>query len=105
MTVLFNDGKAFVVSFDDYSDLVRRLTEDTYSKYRRSINPGDKQRGNGDDDYHLDHILSVRECYDRGILPMLCANPENLQFLPPKDNMSKHNSTPNIVPLIFSGDF
>jgi len=92
---------SFPVSFGDYNTSVRKLTESIYDKYKKTINPGNKIRGSGEGEYHLDHILSVKECYKRKIPPALCANPENLQMITGSENQSKSSSTPVIIPIIF----
>jgi hypothetical protein len=39
--------------------------------------------------YHLDHIISIKEGFDTGILPMIIGNINNLQFIPWEENIQK----------------
>ncbi len=39
--------------------------------------------------YHLDHIFSIKEGFDKNILPIYIGNINNLQFIPSKENISK----------------
>ena len=39
--------------------------------------------------YQLDHIVSVRECFDSGISIEMCADITNLQMIPWERNLQK----------------
>lgn len=39
--------------------------------------------------YHLDHIISIKEGFDNGIIPALIGNINNLQFIPWEENIQK----------------
>ena len=43
-----------------------------------------------DGGYQLDHIKTVRQCFDEGIDPGLVANVENLRMLPWKENLMRN---------------
>lgn len=74
-------------NFHEYSILVRRLTETNYRKYSYLINPQGLKRGHRD--YHIDHIISVKEGYELNIPIETMAHPANLQMLPYKENHRK----------------
>lgn len=73
--------------FYDYSIKVRRLTETNYRKYAYLINPQGFKRGHSD--YHIDHIISVKDGYEKEIPIEAIAQPANLQMLPYKENHKK----------------
>ena len=67
------------------------LTEVTYREYNGIINPNNHPRtiAGVDGGYQLDHIRSVKECFDLGLSPEYCSRVENLQMLPWKENRLK----------------
>lgn len=77
--------------FYNYSKLVRKITEETYSKYKDRINPNNHPRTkcgitNG---YQLDHRISVKKGFDIGLNPKIVGSVSNLQMLPWKENRTK----------------
>lgn len=72
-----------------YTKKVRGMTDTTYKLYEAEINPLKLKRGQGPDDYHLDHILSIYEGFKQGLPPEFIARKENLQMLKSKENLSK----------------
>lgn len=77
--------------FVRYSKKVRRLTEYNYNRNMKQINPNNYPRTlcgviGG---YQLDHILSIKEGFDRNIDPHIVANINNLQMLPWEENNKK----------------
>lgn len=85
--------------FKEYSMMVRTLTEQNYAKYKHSLNPGNLTRGQSDTSHHLDHIVSIRQCYEQSIPPALSASVDNLQFLTPTDNRVKGKKLVDTIPL------
>lgn len=77
------------VGWIDYRSVVRRLTENVYAKHKDEINPLGLKRGKGPNDYHLDHIVSIAQCWEMGLEPEVVACKENLQMLTSFDNISK----------------
>lgn len=77
--------------YDKYSRKVRRLTESNYAKYKEILNPKSYPRTlcGVPGGYQLDHILSVRECFDAGLSIEDCARLENLQMIPWEKNLKK----------------
>lgn len=83
-------GKELEEIYDEwelYRKLVYKLTERSYRKYKKNINPENFKRGRGK--YHVDHKFSVLEGFKNNILPKIIADPSNLQMLTEKENISK----------------
>lgn len=83
--------KEDVPAYRKYRNRVSRLTEKTYQQNIDVLNPHGYVRTlcgvpNG---YQLDHIMSVRECFDKGLSPEEASRLENLQVLPWKTNLLK----------------
>lgn len=74
-----------------YMSKVRTITEKNYNNHIDEINPNRHQRTlcGVDGGYQLDHILSIKNGFEQGILPSIIAAKENLQMLPWKDNRTK----------------
>jgi transposase len=77
--------------YQKYARKARWLTESNYAKYKEVINPDNLPRTlcgvNGG--YQLDHILSVRECFDLQIPIEECADLKNLQLISWEENLQK----------------
>lgn len=78
-------------TYKGYRASVSKLTEQVYAEYIDEINPNRYPRTiNGvEGGYQLDHVESVRNCFDAGHPPEYAARKENLQMLPWKDNLMK----------------
>lgn len=72
---------------NDYRRKVRGLTEVTYRRNRAIINPLNLKRGHHE--HHLDHIVSIIECFKRGWTAEEASDVSNLQFLSAGDNLAK----------------
>lgn len=85
--------------FDAYKQKVYKLTRESYKKFMEEINPHNYQRvlsgGNG---YHLDHIISVRNSFDLGVPPEVCADYRNLRMVEWKNNNQKWKRSSLNVP-------
>lgn len=77
--------------FLTYSSKVRWITKKNYDKYIHIINPNGLPRGKCgvEGAYQLDHVRSIKECFDLGLPPEVAGAPENLQMLPWKVNRAK----------------
>lgn len=77
--------------FKLYSDEVRRLSERSYKTYRGLINPNEHPRTvcGVEGGYQLDHVVSVKEGFERKIPAHVIAHVNNLQMLPWKKNRDK----------------
>ena len=74
-----------------YREYVDRLSNKNYCKYYYLINPKKLKRSYTE--YHLDHIYSVIDGFENGILPQIIASPVNLRMLLAKGNISKNGSS------------
>ena len=77
--------------YQNYARKVRHLTESNYAKYNDIINPNKYPRTlcGVTDGYQLDHILGIRECFDKGLSIEDCADIKNLQMIPWQKNLQK----------------
>jgi len=75
-------------------------TEREYRQYQRNINPNDRTRALAgvNDAYHLDHIVSVRMCFDNMVPPNVCADKDNLQMIPWGDNITSRHYIKGTIP-------
>lgn len=76
-------------AWEAYRRTVRKLSEQTYRKYKLEINPLNLKRSLGTDGFHLDHKHSIIEGFEKGIAPEVLADKSNLQMLPGIENISK----------------
>jgi len=74
--------------FDKYKTKVKYYTGKTVKKFANYINDLDKV-GRGENDYHIDHIVSIKECFINGIDPVIASDSTNLRAIPRKENLSK----------------
>ncbi len=74
-----------------YKNLVHRLTRKIYNQNKDIINPNNYKRTlcGIDGGYQLDHIKSIRKCFDEGISPENASHISNLQIIPWKTNLLK----------------
>lgn len=85
--------------FINYKNLVRKLSEKTYKKYKKTINPLNYKRGRTT--YHLDHIVSIFDGFINDIDPNVISSQYNLRVITYKENCSKnYHSNMNIEKLI-----
>lgn len=76
--------------FQKYANKVRLLTEKTYENYKHILNPNRLERVLlGQDGYQLDHIISVKKCFDLGFTEEFCSSLNNLQVLSTRINRLK----------------
>lgn len=80
--------------FKRYRNKVEFLTEKTYVEFIEEINPNRLPRtlAGVEGGYHLDHIISVKEGFIKGLDPEKIANKENLQMLPWLENVRKSSN-------------
>ena len=78
-------------AYTRYKNKVYKLSEQTYVKYKDKINPNGYPRTlcGVDGGWQLDHIKSVRQCFDEKISPEHASNLNNLTMLPWKENLLK----------------
>jgi len=80
-----------MTEFQIYNNKVRRLSESQYVKHKNILNPNNHPRTlcGVDGGYQLDHINSVRACFDAGVSVEECSHLSNLQFIPWQLNLAK----------------
>jgi len=79
--------------FKAYGYQVRQLTEKIYAENHIIINPMGKPRTlcGVEGGWQLDHIVSIKYGFERGIAPEEIADLDNLQMLPWEMNRNKHH--------------
>lgn len=79
-------------AYKKYAGLVHRLTKKTYEKYKHIINPNDYPRTicGIDNGWQLDHIVSIKEGFEKSIPAEELASLENLRMLPWKQNLMRN---------------
>jgi hypothetical protein len=75
--------------FKLYRNAVDLLTQKTYKKYRKQINPDLLPRRSGNKGYHLDHKYSVYQGFVDGLPVEIISSKYNLHMLPGSTNLSK----------------
>lgn len=95
--------KETATDWQKYKAEVSSLTEQTYKKYSKIINPHNHPRGKAgvDGAYHLDHIVPKRFCFDNNIPPEICADKTNLQMIGWRENVGSRNHIKGAVPPLF----
>ena len=75
-----------------YKALVHRLSGRTYTENIDIINPNRYTRTlcGVKDGWQLDHIIPIKECYEKGMLPEEASSITNLRMLPWKDNLMRN---------------
>lgn len=88
--------RAYREKFSEYRKLINLLTARTFRENREVINPNNLPMGRIDTHetpHHVDHIVSVKTCFELGIEPERCASVENLRVMPAIENMRKYSKT------------
>jgi len=87
---LHKNALAGKTEFEIYRSKVSSVTRKTYKIYESDINPlGLKRVLAGGVGYHLDHKISVRNCFLWGVPPEICGSRDNLEMVKWRDNLSK----------------
>lgn len=76
-----------------YEQIVDRLTNQNYKKYKNTINPTNLLRGRTRGTYQLDHIMSKLDGFSNGIEPEFIAHPANLRMISSTENQSKNSKS------------
>jgi hypothetical protein len=74
--------------FDKYKTKVKYYTGKTVKKFGKYIDNLDKV-GKGENAYHIDHIVSIKECFINNVDPKIAADSINLRAIPWYENLSK----------------
>lgn len=85
-------------AYTKYARKVRKLSELNYVKFHNLINPYNWPRTlcGVDGGYQLDHKISIKECWNKGLPPEEAAKPENLQMITWQENLNKRKFDPII---------
>lgn len=85
-----------------YKSEVTGHTRRNYELNEMFINPKGLVRGKAGEEgaYQLDHIVSVRWCFDNNVPADICGHPQNLELLPWRDNNSKGAKLSSRIPPI-----
>lgn len=83
--------------FELYAKKVRRLSERKYNLHKNTLNPHNLKRGQGKNDYHLDHKTSIIFCFKNKISEIDASNLANLELLSRKDNLAKGKRNSNTI--------
>lgn len=77
--------------FLKYKRLVHRLSSKNYEDNKHIINPNNYKRTlcGVEGGYQLDHIISIKECYEKKISPKDASSLSNLRMLPWKQNLMR----------------
>ena len=77
--------------YKKYVSAVHRITREVYAKHVESINPNGYPRTlcGVEGGWQLDHIIPIKECFERGIEPVEAAAVSNLRMLPWKENLMR----------------
>jgi hypothetical protein len=78
-------------SYKRYANKVRRLSEKVYQENIDIINPCGHMRSicGVENGYQLDHIKSIKKCYNEGLSEEEASSLNNLRLIPWKDNLNK----------------
>jgi len=74
--------------FDKYKTKVKYYTGKTVKRFGKYIDNIDKI-GRGENGYHIDHIVSIKECFINNVDPKIAADSINLRAIPRNENLSK----------------
>lgn len=79
--------------FKKYRNRVSTRTKKNYNIYKDQINPNNLQLGKAgiNGAHHIDHIISVREGFEKSIPVEQIADAANLQVIPWLDNIRKYD--------------
>lgn len=87
--------------FKIYKTHVWTMTNKNYRKYKDIVDPN----GLRSREYHLDHIVSVREGFEKNVPPYIIADIKNLIVIPAFDNLSKGKASSQTLNELFSKIF
>lgn len=87
---------------EGYSTRVRLYTERTYREFEDTINPLklERKRSGSVEGYHLDHIVSIKECFLNNVPEELCAHVDNLRMVKWDENAEKWAHPQSNIPEI-----
>lgn len=87
-----------------YRAEVNTITRRTYRNHEHTINPRNLTFGVAGKEgaYQLDHIVSVRYCFENSIPAEVCGHPQNLRVISWEQNLAKkHKLLADLIPPLF----
>lgn len=88
----YNEFLKTLPDFKKYKGRVKYYTNKTIKTWGVLI--GDLNKvGTGDDAHHVDHIVSIKDCFLSSIEPDIVADLINLRVIPKKENLSKGSNS------------
>ena len=77
--------------YKKYARQVHGLSQKIYEQNKQLINPNNHPRTlcGIKDGWQLDHIIPIKECFEKGLTPQEAAQVSNLRMLPWKDNLMR----------------
>ena len=86
-----------VKEYTKYARQVHGLSQKIYEKNKNIINPNEDPRTlcGVEGGWQLDHIIPIKECYERGLTPQEASQVNNLRMLPWKDNLMRQYDNSN----------
>jgi len=94
----FNDTAS---DWERYKSDVRKKTEQQFIQHQSTLNPNNHPRGLAglEGVYQLDHIISVKWCFENDVPYDKCSDVSNLQFIPWQQNLhKKHRMITDYIP-------
>ena len=89
--------------FQAYKSKVDIFTRKSYKKHKKIINPNNVKRVvAGGVGYHLDHIVSIKNCFLWGVPPEICGDYRNLRMIEWKENLFKKSRSSIVIPQIIT---
>ena len=83
-------GMDYDVYYDEYLPAILSYRRKVWAVTKKqSLHELENFEHRGRKEYHVDHILSIKEGFDRGIDPEIIGHISNLRMLPAKENSSK----------------
>ena len=78
--------------YKKYARQVHGLSQKTYEEHKQIINPNNYPRTlcGVEGGWQLDHIIPIKECFEKGLTPQEAAQVSNLRMLPWKDNLMRN---------------
>lgn len=96
------DSLATKTGYTKYKHSVYKLTRASYRNHKKEINPNNLKRAlAGNPGYHLDHIVSVKYCFQNDIPVEICSDYRNLTMTEWRKNIVKNQKPVIRFPDIF----
>lgn len=86
-----------IKEYTKYSRKIHALSHKVYKQYKNIINPNNYPRTlcGVEGGWQLDHIVPIKECFEKGITAEQASDISNLRMLPWKDNLMRQYGNKN----------